>query len=104
MVTRAKESRQVQKARRKLKHQIAEENKHMTPKALQKMRRVIEYWISRHYQDRVTLKNKEISVFDENKHPAKIHSKFITNLMKNIKQLAPEQVPLGPLTGRISQP
>lgn len=98
---KAKESAQVLKARKKLLQQMADENKHVTAQALDKIRKSIHYWIARHASERVSLKSKEITLFDENRHSAKPQNKFILNLLQNLKD-SPQQKSKK-LAGRISQ-
>jgi hypothetical protein len=84
VATKAKESKQVEKARRKLKMQIQEEHQLVTETALQGVSEEIKNWISRHAQERVRLKQKDISLFDENQHPAKVHSRYIKHLLHEL--------------------
>lgn len=102
MVAKAKESKQVEKARKKLKMQLQEENKLVTEAALKRVSHDIKIWISRHAQDRVQLKQKEISLFDENQHSEKIHSKFVKHLLKELAS-PPMQKPENNLEGRVSE-
>lgn len=85
MATKAKESSQILKARKKLKQQIADENKFITSQALDHIRKSIHLWLSRHSTERLSLKDKEITLFDENRHPAKTQNKFIATMIKNLK-------------------
>ncbi len=101
MATKAKESAQIAKARKKLKQQIVEEHKHINEHALQEMRKVIQHWIARHEQERVDLKDKTITLFDENKHTVQPKSKFISSLMKNLKQQTGAPMTAKKLSGRV---
>lgn len=83
---KSQESIQIKRARRKLKKQLQEEEKQITPQALQKMSQSIHQWISRHSDDRIQLKDKNITLFDANQHSAKIKSKFIDSLLKELSK------------------
>lgn len=80
----SKESRFISNARNKLKQKLAQEKKQINPKALERMTQLIHRQISRN-PGREPLKDKTVSVFDDNKHSAKVHSKFVINLLKNLK-------------------
>jgi|EndMetStandDraft_5_1072996.scaffolds.fasta_scaffold533107_1 hypothetical protein len=97
---KAKESPQVIKARRKLEKQIANEHKRINDQALEKMAKMIENWLTRHKEERIPLKDKTIEQFDKNKHPAGIKSKFILEMLNQLKQ---EGTHTKPLDGRITQ-
>lgn len=64
------ESEKTKKAREKLKKQFEKIEKQITPAALNQKSKEIHQWISRHAHTRVVLKNKNISLFDENKNAA----------------------------------
>jgi hypothetical protein len=98
---RAKESPQIEKARKKLSQQMAEENKFITAQALDKIRKSIHYWIARHADDRVNLKSKEIRIFDENRHSAKPQNRFIMNLLNSLRVQNKNKKPSKKLSGRI---
>jgi hypothetical protein len=85
-MAKAKESRQIQKARQKIKKQLAAAEKRVNPDALSSMSRLIQRQIARHSSERIDLKNRQITLFDENQHPAKTESRFISTLMNQIKQ------------------
>lgn len=80
MTTKAKESPRVKRMRQKLKRQIAQEHKKMTNQALDQMSAAIKQLIRRHEGERVRLKDKAITLFDENRHSAKEKSKAILKL------------------------
>lgn len=82
---KAKESAQVLKARKKLMQQMAEENEHITAQALDKIRKSIHYWIARHAGERIDLKSKEITLFDENRHSVGPQNKYILNLLQSLQ-------------------
>lgn len=102
MVAKAKESKQVEKARRKLKMQIQEEHQLVTETALREVSQDIKNWISRHAQDRIKLKQKEISLFDENQHPAKVHSRYVKHLLHDLALPVPPREENN-LEGRITK-
>lgn len=85
MVVKAKESPQVQKARKKIKQQLAAAEKRINDEALKEMRLLIQRQIARHHSERIDLKTKMVTLFDENAHPAKTESKFVNRLLKQLK-------------------
>ena len=64
----AEESPKTRKAREKLKKQLEANDKKITPQALERKSIEIHRWIARHAQNRVILKSKSISLFDENQN------------------------------------
>jgi hypothetical protein len=80
------ESPKTRKAREKLKKQLEIFDQKITPQALEKKSIEIHRWISRHASHRIVLKNKTISLFDENQNAAGISSK----ISKLAKQLTTE--------------
>ena len=68
----APESAKTRKAREKLKRHCTYLEKKITPEALQEKTDEIHRWIARHAHQRIHLKNKKISLFDENQNAAKI--------------------------------
>ena len=98
MGSRAKESAHVAKAREKLKQKIERENLRMTQEALRQMARVIELQLARHEGERINLKTKEIELFDENRHSAKVKSKFVAHLLGQLKA----EKPKAELKGRVT--
>ncbi len=88
---KAKESAQVTKARKKLLQQMGEENKHITAQALDQIRKSMHYWIARHAGERVNLKTKEITIFDENRHSASPQNRFILNLQHHLQGIPPKK-------------
>jgi hypothetical protein len=85
----AEESAKTRKAREKLKKQIDLFEKKITPQALEKKSIEIHRWIARHAHDRVVLKEKEISLFDENQNAAKLSdrlSSIVQQLRENNSQ------------------
>jgi hypothetical protein len=72
----ADESPKTRKAREKLKKQLEAFDQKITPQALEKKTFEIHRWISRHAAQRVILKTKNISLFDENQNAASISQKI----------------------------
>lgn len=85
MVERAKESKAVQKVRRKLEKIIETENKSITLDSLREMSRNIQKWITRHQDQRINLQEKNIKMFNENQSPAQVKSKFVQQLLSQIQ-------------------
>jgi hypothetical protein len=84
----AEESVKTKKAREKLRKEIEEHQKQITPIALEKKATEIHRWIASHAASRVILKNKTISLFDENQNAAKISvriSQIAEHLQKEIE-------------------
>ena len=100
IATKAKESLQVQKARRKLEQQLQATEKRTNSEALNKMDRLIQEQLRRQKSNRVNLKKRQIASFDENRHPAQVRSHFILNLIKKIE--GEKQTPISILEGRIT--
>ncbi len=101
MATKAEESYQVQKARRKLAKQLEEENKLINEKAIAQMKKAMQIWIQRHKNERIKL-HERLELFDENRHSVQTKSKFVAQLMKKLQK--PEKPkPLKPLVGRITK-
>ncbi len=97
---KAKESHQVEKARKKLAKKIAKEDQEVTTEALAKMSHIIERQLFRHASERIDLKSKEIQLFDQNRHPAAVKSRFISQLLNEIKAEISEEA--SSLKGRIT--
>ena len=88
---KAKESSQILKARQKIKKQLEAAEKRINPDALKKMRHLIERQLARHSTERINLKKRHITLFDENRHPAKTESKFVMSLLRHIKEEKPKK-------------
>lgn len=86
MTAKAKESIQIEKARKKIKQQLQKADQKINPEALQATSRLIREQLQRKKAGRIDLKNRQIISFDENKHPAKTESKFVIKLIQQIKQ------------------
>lgn len=81
----AEESQKTRKAREKLKRQLDALEKKVTPQALEKKAIEIQRWIARHAANRVILKTKSISLFDENQNAAEL-SQRVETLADQIKK------------------
>ena len=101
MSVKAKESAQIQKARKKIKNQLATADKRINIEALHEMSKLIRQQIARHANERVNLKSKLVTLFDENQHSAHTQSKFINRLLTQLKHKTPKEKDLRVLEGRI---
>lgn len=81
----AEESLKTKRAREKLRKQIEESESKITPEALKEKTKEIHRWIARHAHHRITLKNKDISLFDENQNTAKL-SQRVTVIADSIQK------------------
>ena len=98
----AEESEQVKRARRKLKRKMEEEDREITPEALERVVEEIYLWISKHSGERLSLKDQNISLFDENQHVSKISNRSIARLREMInREIEQESGQHHPLQGRI---
>ncbi len=70
------ESEKTKKVREKLKRRFEELDQKITSSALERKTLEIQRWIDRHAAQRVPLKNKNISLFDENKNAVQCSSKI----------------------------
>jgi hypothetical protein len=102
MSAKAKESAQIQKARKKLKQQLAAAEKRINTEALQEMSKIIQAQITRHNPERISLKKKVVTLFDENTHPAKTESKFVMRLLHQLKSRLSKEKRAKALAGRIT--
>lgn len=66
----ANESLKTRKAREKLQKRFELMDAHITKEAVEKKTHEIHRWISRHADRRVSLRDKSISLFDENQNAA----------------------------------
>ncbi len=76
MAKLAEESDKTKKAREKLKRRLMDLEKKVTQQALERKNMEIHRWIARHAPQRVVLRTKTISLFDENKNTAAISQKI----------------------------
>lgn len=79
----AGESDKTQRARRKLEKKLQKIDENMNQRALDRTSKEIHRWIERRADERITLKNKSISLFDENQNPADL-SRKVANLAQQI--------------------
>ena len=96
MTEKEPESDKIKKARRKLQKQLAESNAQITPETLSKVSRSIIRWIERHASERVNLKEKAITLFDENQHTVSTLSHHVQALRSELQTELTR-----PLAGRI---
>ncbi|HRD55278.1 MAG TPA: hypothetical protein PLC42_02665 [Parachlamydiaceae bacterium] len=82
---KANDSPQVEKYRKKLKKTLENEKKLINEEAIKKTKASIHKWLVAQSKQRISLKNKEINLFDEKQHPAITKSKFILKLSENLK-------------------
>ncbi len=90
----AEESYKTKKVREKLKKHLEKIDSQITQQELNRKIVEIHRWISRHAPNRISLKNKSISLFDENQNAAKSSQKIIgliTQLQKNFYIAQQEQ-------------
>jgi hypothetical protein len=102
MKVKAKESPSIQRVRRKIKQQMSTENRKINETALKKMKILIQKWIERHSHERIPLREKFFTLFDENQNSAKIQNQFVIHLFHKLKQKKPSQKAPRHLEGRIS--
>ncbi|GAB4191529.1 MAG: hypothetical protein Tsb0015_13490 [Simkaniaceae bacterium] len=98
----AEESEKTKKAREKLKKKFQEIDKKITATALEKKTIEIHRWIARHASQRVILKTKSISLFDENQNTAKFSPKVHVLARKIHGELEKFQVALKEKKIRVS--
>jgi len=100
---KAKESKHIQKAREKLQKQLVVERKLVNKKTIEQMKKAIQIWIARHQSERIQLHERPIELFDENRHPEKIKSKHVSQLLKQFKKEATYSKSFLPLIGRVKK-
>ncbi len=81
----AEESTKTRRAREKLRKHLQEVEKKITPEALEHKISEIQNWIARHSKQRIALKEKDFSLFDENRNIAK-SSKNVDRLSRKLKE------------------
>jgi len=84
----AEESLKTKKTREKLRKLLSEMDKEITTQALKRKSTEIHRWIARRASDRVALRTKSISLFDENQNAADLSQK-VTAVVDKLKKLAP---------------
>lgn len=87
----AEESLKTKKVREKLKKHFEKLDKQVTQQELSRKISEIHRWISRHAMQRVSIKLKSFSLFDENQNTAQISQK-IAALTVQLKQQVQESV------------
>lgn len=81
----APESAKTRKTREKLQRHWEDVEKQITPEALREKTDEIHRWIARHAQYRVPLREKNISLFDENQNAARI-SQRVTAIAQKLQE------------------
>jgi hypothetical protein len=81
----APESGKTRKAREKLQKHWDDVERRITPEALREKTDEIHRWIARHAHVRVPLKEKNISLFDENQNAARI-SQRVTAIAQKLNE------------------
>lgn len=85
----AGESEKTKRARAKLQKKLEAIDQKITPQAIERKTVEIHRWIARHVPQRIVLKTKTISLFDENKNTADVSQKIsaiMINLQKELDQ------------------
>lgn len=82
----AEESSKTKKVREKLKKHLQKIDAQVTEQELGKKVIEIHRWISRHAFQRISLKDKAFSLFDENQNTAKVSLK-ISKLIQELNQI-----------------
>lgn len=87
------ESAKTKKTREKLKKLMDRIDSFTTQQAIERKLAEIHRWIARNSIERIPLKSKEISLFDENKHAARVSQrvKNLTNVIRSKMSLDPRQ-------------
>lgn len=89
MVLVAKESSQIERARKKIEKRLQEQNSMITPDSLRESANVIRGMIERHKDERIPLHDKNIALFDANHSSASIKSKYIIHLISQLQSGVP---------------
>ncbi|MCI0381604.1 MAG: hypothetical protein L0207_00920 [Chlamydiae bacterium] len=79
------ESEKTKKARAKLNQKLKAIDEKITSEALKKKRAAIHGWIARNASYRIVLREKSISLFDENQNTAKLSEK-VTKVAEQIRK------------------
>ncbi len=82
----AEESEKTKKTREKLRKRLEEMDQGITPQALKRKSSEIHRWIARHASDRIALRTKSISLFDENQNAANLSQK-VSAVMDRLKKI-----------------
>lgn len=72
----AEESLRTKRAREKLRKRLDALDQKITPQALEEKSIEIHRWIARHAEKRVVLREKSISLFDENQNAAQLSQRI----------------------------
>lgn len=88
MKVKAKESPQVQRAKKKLEKEMAKEAGRINPEALEKTRSVMKREISRHEADRSKSSDLTVTLWDENKHSEISHNRHVKHLFNELRKAA----------------
>ncbi|MDN3509245.1 MAG: hypothetical protein P0S93_04445 [Candidatus Neptunochlamydia sp.] len=80
----AEESEKTKKTREKLRRRLDEMDQGITPQALKRKFSEIHCWIARHASERIVIRTKSISLFDENRNAANLSQKVnaVTDRLK----------------------
>lgn len=81
----AEESAKTKKTREKLRKRLDEMDQGITPQALKRKSVEIHRWIAHHAADRIVLRSKSISLFDENQNTARLSHK-VSSVVKKLGQ------------------
>ena len=102
MATAAKESKQIEKVRKKLEKVLREEHAHFNKETLAEVRENIHKWLNRHEPERLSSETKSFTLFDENRHPSEVKSKFVQNLLNELQNKPAEsEKEIHKLQGRV---
>lgn len=103
MATKAKESKKVQKVRKKLEKVLNEEHSQFNSETLREVRNTIHKWIARHEPERISVENKTFTLFDENRHSTKTKSAYVKHLRSDLRHATEEEEDRkGRLKGRVT--
>ena len=83
----AEESSKTKKTREKLRKYLNEMDQGITPQALKRKSSEIHRWIARHSRDRIALRSKSISLFDENQNTADLSQK-VNIIVKKLQDMS----------------
>jgi len=84
MKEKAEESAQIKKARKKIEKRLQKTEGKTTPEALHAMDRIIREQLNRKKTRQIDLRDRQFT-FDENQHSAKIQSKVVLKLIRQIE-------------------
>ncbi|MCB1106648.1 MAG: hypothetical protein KDK76_00960 [Chlamydiia bacterium] len=81
----AEESEKTKKTREKLRQKLEEMDQGITPQALKRKSSEIHRWIARHASERIALRSKSISLFDENQNAADL-SRKVSSVVESLRE------------------